>query len=173
MENTFLECHVLQTVSLESTVRMVWYDRRINVTVTPGNRQVVFDKEFGLRYILFNRDPVNSIWFPDIYIDKAKALRMPVYQIPPSYLRIYESGLVMYSARVNYDISCPMNFENYPVDRQQCDIKFESWGHPSDILRFLWNKQDCRVNEKITLNQHAFQVQLIDGPLSNFSTGKY
>ena len=62
-----------------------------------------------------NRDPARDFWFPDVYIDKAKAVRKPTYEIPPAYLRIYPSGRFLYSARVNYDISCPMNFKFYPV----------------------------------------------------------
>ena len=86
---------------------------------------IVLDKTHDGRYLLFNRDPVQHLWFPDVYIHKAKELRVPVYKIPPAYLRIYETGLMMYSARVNYDLSCPMVFDNYPVDEQVCDIVFE------------------------------------------------
>ena len=53
--------------------------------------------------------------FPDIFIDKAQALRVPSYVIQPSYLRVYKSGKMSYSARVNYDVACEMNFEAYPV----------------------------------------------------------
>ncbi len=61
---------------------------------------------------------MQHIWFPDVYVDKAKDLRVPVYKIPPAYLRIFEGGGLVYSARVNYDVACPMNFENYPLDLQ-------------------------------------------------------
>ena len=69
----------------------------------------------NLGYIIMNRDPVKDFWFPDIYIDKAKAVRRPTYQVPPAYLRIFPSGRLLYSARVNYDLSCPMDFQYYPV----------------------------------------------------------
>eukprot|EP00093_Oithona_nana_P002503 02503.XXX_15798_14050_1 [CDS] Oithona nana genome sequencing. len=99
---------------------------------------------------------------------------MPVYQIPPLYLRIYQTGRIMYSARVNYDVSCPMKFEDYPVDIQHCDIEFESWGHTSDILKFFWIEDDVTINENITLSQHTFYVELIDDDSSSsFSTGSF
>ena len=41
-----------------------------------------------------------------------------MYKIPPVYLRLYPDSLLVYSARVNYDIACPMHFETYPVDMQ-------------------------------------------------------
>ena len=70
-------------------------------------------------YVIINRNPVDHFWFPDIYISKAKELRKPFYKIPPSYLRVHESGKMVYSARVNFDLSCPMDFGKYPVNIQQ------------------------------------------------------
>ena len=86
---------------------MRWFDKRITITDTFGLAKKTTDG----KYLLFNRDPVKELWFPDVFIPKAKDARVPAYKIPPVYLRIYEHGLMMYSARVNYDLSCPMNFE--------------------------------------------------------------
>ena len=93
-----------------------------------------------------NRDPVKDFWFPDIYIDKAKAVRKPTYQVPPAYLRIFPSGRLLYSARVNYDLSCPMDFQYYPVS-----IKFLNYRRCSKFKKILFynieqfNKNFCAV----------------------------
>ena len=163
-----------QVISLESTIRLKWFDSRISISVNESNGNLRFDDNFNESYYLFNRNPVDNLWFPDVFIAHAKELRMPVYQIPPLYLRIYQSGRMMYSARVNYDVSCPMKFEDYPVDIQHCDIEFESWGHTTDILKFFWIKNDVKSNENITLSQHTFYVELIDDDSSSsFSTGSF
>ena len=101
---------------------MRWLDYRLKGRLL-SNMSGTFGMDNGERYAIFNRDPVKDIWFPDIYVDKAKDLRVPVYQIPPSYLRIYNSGMLSYSARVNYDVSCPMSFEEYPVSKEMCETK--------------------------------------------------
>ena len=160
----------LQSISLESTIRMQWYDKRISLNLQ--NASLIRKDSDGVRYVLFNRDPVKDIWFPDVFIDKAKDLRAPVYQIPPTYLRIYESGLLLYSARVNYDLSCPMYFEEYPVDEQVCDIRFESWGYPESQVKFQWAQFDININKGIVLNQHNFQAAFINQGGHNFTTGK-
>ena len=149
---------------------MRWFDKRISLDLDSTSREFTRKNRFGT-YLLFNRDPVKDLWFPDVFIDKAKQLRVPVYKIPPVYLRIYESSLLMYSARVNYDLSCPMTFSDYPVDEQICDITFESWGHPIEILKFDWDINDTVVNPAINLNQHSFQVALLSAAGKNFSTG--
>ena len=46
---------------------------------------------------------------------------------------MYNTSKLKYSARVNYDVACPMHFEEYPMDTQRCNISFESWGHPCQV----------------------------------------
>ena len=104
---------LLQAISLESTIRLRWFDKRITLTNTSD---LAYETNEG-KYLLFNRDPVRELWFPDVYIPRAKDVRVPAYKILPSYLRIYDSGLMMYSARVNYDLSCPMNFKGDKISK--------------------------------------------------------
>ena len=96
----------LQEIGLESTIRLAWFDKRIKAKI---------NKSIDENYVIVNRNPVEHFWFPDIFISKAKELRKPYYKIPPSYLRVHEDGKMVYSARVNFDLSCPMKFKRYPV----------------------------------------------------------
>ena len=43
-------------------------------------------------YILFNRNPAQYIWFPDIFVDKTREIRSAEYKIPPVYLRMYNTS---------------------------------------------------------------------------------
>ena len=52
---------------------------------------------------------------------------------------MYNTSKLKYSARVNYDVACPMHFEEYPMDTQRCNISFESWGHPCQVNMFTFN----------------------------------
>ena len=98
---------LLQDIGLESTIRLAWFDKRIKAKI---------NKSINENYVIVNRNPVEHFWFPDIYISKAKDLRKPFYKIPPSYLRVYADGKMVYSSRVNFDLSCPMTFKRYPVN---------------------------------------------------------
>ena len=105
------------------------------------------------RYLLFNRDPVRELWFPDVFIPRAKDVRVPAYKILPSYLRIYDSGLMMYSARVNYDLSCPMNFKGgKPLNRTI--IFFPRPKRSTNLLsKNLYNRYHLRI-----FQQHRHQT---------------
>ena len=67
-------------------------------------------------------------------LDTSFLIMNDYFQLTPAYLRVYNTSKLKYSARVNYDVACPMTFEEYPVDTQRCNISLESWGHPSEVI---------------------------------------
>ena len=110
------------------SIRLWWYDKRINIDIPEGDTcqkrkdsqealMAGFDtqRENDTCFVLISRNSTNNIWFPDVYIDKIKALRNPVYQIPAASMWFYEDHRLFYNQRINFDLSCPMHFENYPV----------------------------------------------------------
>ena len=76
-------------------------------------------------------------------------MRFPAYKVKPAYVRIYNDSLLKYSARVNYDVACPMHFEKYPVDIQRCNISFESWGHTNHYIVLSWLGEKRKFSSSI------------------------
>ena len=101
------------------SIRLYWFDKRINIDI-PDETEC--EKDNGLQdninnscFVLISRNSTDAIWFPDVYIDKIKDLRNPVYQLPAASMWFYEDHRLFYNQRINFDLSCPMNFKNYPV----------------------------------------------------------
>ena len=65
-------------------------------------------------------------------------------------MKIYEDSTVRFSKRINFDVGCQMNFSNYPVDMQICEVKFESFGYQAHEVFLKWGG-DHVVNKAITL----------------------
>ena len=82
-------------------------------------------------YITLNPSQAAKFWMPDVFIDQAKALRIPTYYTKPASLRVYNDSTIRYSSRINYDVACNMDFHKFPVDEQYCEVKFESFGFSS------------------------------------------
>ena len=104
------------------SIRLYWFDKRINVNTQDEDK---CEKDNGLQdeinscFVLISRNSTDAIWFPDVYIDKIKDLRNPVYRLPAASMWFYEDQRLFYNQRINFDLSCPMDFENYPV-RKKC-----------------------------------------------------
>ena len=149
-----------QLITVETSLRMTWVDPRLTVRIPPTS---------PTNYVLFRSDATRYIWFPDVYIDGIHTLRKPAYKVTPAYLRIYNNSKIKYSARVNYDVACPMHFEEYPMDTQRCNISFESWGHTSRYIVLTWLREKRIFSDSIALAQFDLGVHFVEEPLSNFS----
>ncbi|XP_023335147.1 glutamate-gated chloride channel isoform X2 [Eurytemora carolleeae] len=148
-----------ERVSLETTLRMYWKDRRLKIRdefLPSINNYLHLDNRFA-----------NHIWIPDIFIDQAISLRQPKLHLTPISLRIYKNSTLRYSTRVNYDVACNMDFHFYPHDVQTCLIKYESFGLTKDEMYLEWG-QDNNVNKNISLAQFDVTVEL-----SEYSTSYY
>ena len=97
-------------------------------------------------------------------------LRFPAYKVKPAYVRIYNDSLLKYSARVNYDVACPMHFEKYPVDIQRCNVSFESWGHTNHYIMLSWLTEKRKFSSSIALAQFDLDLHFIEEPPSAFGT---
>jgi len=99
---------------------------------------------------------------PDIFIDQAKALRVPTYFTKPANIRVYNDSMIRYSSRINFDVACNMDFQMYPVDEQDCVIKFESYGLQNKQMQMKWQKDGLTVNPNIALAQFEFKTMLLE-----------
>ena len=150
-----------QLITVETSLRMTWRDPRLTVRIpdySPTN------------YVFFRSDVTKHVWFPDVYIDGIQDLRFPAYKVKPAYLRVYNDSLMKYSARVNYDVACPMHFEKYPVDIQRCNISFESWGHTKHYIQLTWLREKRKMSTSIALAQFDLDLHFIEEPPSAFGT---
>ena len=139
-----------QSVSIEAIIRCAWRDDRIRFK---------HPNETSRPYLLFSRNPVGEIWFPDMYIDMAKSIGVPSYKVPPEYLRVYPDGSLLFAAKVTLELACYMDFSDYPVDTQKCDIMMESWGTEMNDVVYKWKREDNQVN--------AFMLPPMMIPFSN------
>ncbi|TRY74426.1 hypothetical protein TCAL_05021, partial [Tigriopus californicus] len=145
-----------QLISLETSLRMFWIDPRVKVRDESLNLSAPANEQ----YITFNPKVAHHFWIPDIFLDRAKDIRVPTYFTRPASLRIYRDSTFRYSSRINFDAACPMDFHRYPVDSQLCEINFESFGHTNKQLTFSWKANASNVNPNITLAQFDMEVVL-------------
>ena len=106
LRNIFEVNEKAQYITLETSIRMYWRDPRLSSSPKGGRD-----------FVSVNGADIKRFWVPDLFIDQAKSLRSPTFEVKPASLRVYPDGMVRYSSRVNYDVACNMDFHAYPVDR--------------------------------------------------------
>ena len=74
---------------------------------------------------------------------------------------MYEDSTVRFSKRINFDVGCQMDFSDYPVDMQSCEVKFESYSYRVHEVFFEWGG-DLVENEDITLPGYVHHIHLVN-----------
>lgn len=160
VRNIFEVNEKAQYITLETSIRMIWIDKRVRSNPKPNS---------GVDFVSINGDQIHKFWVPDIFIDQAVKTRNPKVHVMPATLRVFPNGLIRYSARLNYDVSCNMDFHRYPVDQQTCEIKYESFGYTTDQMRMQWMQDKNVLNPNITLDQFDPVITFPD----NYQTDYY
>ncbi|XP_065583198.1 glycine receptor subunit alpha-2-like [Artemia franciscana] len=96
---------------------------------------------------------LKEIWHPDSFFKNAKRVTFHDMTIPNHYIWLYKDKTILYMVKLSLLLSCPMNFQNYPHDTQQCALKIESLSHTTDDLVFAWEDETPLVVDRIELPQ--------------------
>ena len=143
-----------QEVRIEASLKTFWTDERIGV-----KDDVKFDGvENGESYVVTSNISSVPIWIPDIFIENCVTVREPKYHTPPTSLRVYNTSKIRFNKRMNFDISCPMNYVKYPFDTQECEVKFESFSYLEKQLQMRWDKDQIPFICDIKLHQFEYEA---------------
>nr|XP_022289452.1 glycine receptor subunit alpha-2-like [Crassostrea virginica]XP_022289833.1 glycine receptor subunit alpha-2-like [Crassostrea virginica]XP_022289834.1 glycine receptor subunit alpha-2-like [Crassostrea virginica] len=129
-------------------LRQRWYDPRLR-----------FNASLGVDALELDPKLMDRIWVPDIYIINEKTAKFHTVTVPNKMMYIYPDGLVLYSVRVSGVFSCMMNLHKYPLDKQICDIRMESYSHSASTLVVRWNDPPAEMSKTLRLPQ--FDITLM------------
>ncbi|KAK3096645.1 hypothetical protein FSP39_001995 [Pinctada imbricata] len=100
-----------------------------------------------------DKSVTDDIWLPDVYIINEKRAAFHDITVPNRLLNIYPNGEVFYSVRITGTFSCNMNLRKYPLDRQICDIRFESYGYSASTIIIRWKESAAKLSPNLVLPQ--------------------
>lgn len=145
------------------TFREEWYDDRLR-----------FDSQNAtIKYLTLN-DP-GKVWMPDLFFSNERQGHKHAMIIPNVYVRIFPTGMILYSIRISLTLSCPMNLKLFPLDNQTCSLQMGSWGWATTDLVFLWKKSNTTVQvaKNLRLPQFSLESFTTDSCNSKSPTGEY
>lgn len=102
-----------------------WYDVRLNLDEIPG--QITISEP----------ELLDKFWTPDLYLVNAQSATIVDAFQSVQKLTITDSGFMHYAIRVNAQLHCSLNLQNYPHDHQYCYIRFSSSKNFPTLGNFL------------------------------------
>uniref|UniRef100_A0A914CP50 Glutamate-gated chloride channel n=1 Tax=Acrobeloides nanus TaxID=290746 RepID=A0A914CP50_9BILA len=96
---------------------------------------------------------------------------------PNILIRIHKDGQVLYSVRISLTLSCPMNFQYYPLDVQNCLLDFASYAYTTEDIEYRWkdglDPVQIKAGVTASLPQFFLKNLLTDTCTSVTNTGSY
>lgn len=97
------------------------------------------------------RIPANQIWTPDLVISNFAGDKFNDYMVTNTIVSSNGHVLWLYPALIK--TYCTLNVQNFPFDRQKCEIIFISWTHSGDQLDVRYNDSFANTVYYIPTNQ--------------------
>ncbi|XP_016942068.2 gamma-aminobutyric acid receptor subunit alpha-2 isoform X2 [Drosophila suzukii] len=141
--------------SMDCYFRQYWRDKRLSF-------------KGPIKSLSLSIKMLDKIWRPDTYFYNGKHSQIHMITVPNKLLRLDQNGGILYSMRLTIKATCPMELQNFPMDRQSCPLVIGSYGYINQQLIYEWKNQDDAVSfvPGMTLNQ----FDLISMMHRNFTT---
>uniref|UniRef100_A0A1I8HG99 Neur_chan_LBD domain-containing protein n=1 Tax=Macrostomum lignano TaxID=282301 RepID=A0A1I8HG99_9PLAT len=135
-------------ISLDCYFRQLWTDKRLAFSLN----------DTGFESFQLNEKFLNEIWRPDTFFLNGHASYLHNITSPNVLIRIKHTGEILYSMRLTIKARCPMDFSNYPMDRQRCPLRIGSHGYPLTEIRYAWRPGQSRIETAASLMMAQFDL---------------
>ena len=129
------------TLSVIARLKMSWYD------------DYVIEKYVPQTHVLESLDvPQDDIWLPPVTLFNSVQKLTPVGHTGYEATIALTNGYVQWSIGIVTKTACVVDAEDYPFDRQECEIEFTPWGF--DHTEILFASEESEIDlEDFTENE--------------------
>jgi len=141
--------------------RQFWHDPRLAFERRPNLNKLVVGPEF-----------LSKIWKPDTFFVNTKSVEKQDIPAESTFGRIMHSGDVLWSSRLTFKATCPMDLTHYPADNQLCTLEIESFGYTMSDIRFRWEdgERSFQMSPDVSLPQFnvlGYRQRIVEASLSS------
>ncbi|TKR89602.1 hypothetical protein L596_013678 [Steinernema carpocapsae] len=141
---------------------MGWYDRRLAHNCTHP-------------ILITHKFIADRLWQPDLYFVNSKFAYLQEVTAPNFMVIVYPDGLIFKSMRIDVTLSCMMDLQRFPMDKQECPLVIQSYAYIENILNLTWHEDqpnfpigsnaEIKLNDMIIVNT---RTEKCSGPYPMF-----
>ena len=122
------------TVTLILTLSIGWKEPRLQIL--PNSSDWIIEDD-GETWVKLNPQWLQYLWIPDMDILNMKEFKTKMVFNKLASLELYGDKILWYDIPVEIKLTCPLfRFEDYPLDRQLCELMVGSYQYYSNEMRY-------------------------------------
>ncbi|CAH3105443.1 unnamed protein product, partial [Porites lobata] len=154
----------IKEIDMEVTIvmffRQHWTDPRL-----------AYGPSLGISKMKLLGNVVDQVWLPDtVFINDlsdAKPSKDFLFELT-------EDGRITYSHRKSLRLYCPMDLRKFPMDKQICEMEFESYSYDVGDVFYSWlNQESVKIGNKVQIPQFTLMDWRQKFILHEYSTGNF
>ncbi|GMT05321.1 hypothetical protein PENTCL1PPCAC_27495 [Pristionchus entomophagus] len=106
----------------------IWRDPRLDFT----------DENYCLKNISLAAHRLPYLWSPNVCFVNSKKVEIHTSPSPNILLVVFPNGTVWLNYRVSLTGPCKLDLTFFPMDRQSCNLIFESYSYNTAEVRIIW-----------------------------------
>ncbi|KAF8382001.1 lgc-53 [Pristionchus pacificus] len=106
----------------------IWRDPRLDFT----------DENYCLKNISLAAHRLPYLWSPNVCFVNSKKVEIHTSPSPNILLVVFPNGTVWLNYRVSLTGPCKLDLTFFPMDRQSCNLVFESYSYNTAEVRIVW-----------------------------------
>ena len=154
--------------------RQYWTDKRL---VQPAEFNDDCPRILEVNNQSASYDPeyiATKVWLPDTYIHGIRDIYKPEILMKAQTFGVNPKGRIKFTMFGVFTLSCPMSFQNFPMDVQYCPIYLESWRLREKFQKLAWaKKRPIGIQKAYSLDQFKLDVRVTDDHHIVYSTGNF
>ncbi|KAM7444361.1 hypothetical protein ABFA07_007030 [Porites harrisoni] len=154
----------IKEIDMEVTIvmffRQHWTDPRL-----------AYGPSLGIPKIKLLGNIVDQVWLPDTVFINDLSDAKPSEDF---LFELTENGRITYSHRKSLRLYCPMDLRKFPMDKQVCEMEFESYSYDVGDVFYSWLNQDSvKIGNKVQIPQFTLMDWRQKFILHEYATGNF
>ncbi|KAM7431898.1 Gamma-aminobutyric acid receptor subunit alpha-4 [Porites harrisoni] len=123
--------------------------------------------------LVLRNTAIDHAWIPDTYCANTRQSNLKTSASDSeSAMRVDINGSVFFTQRIHIIASCEMNLQDFPLDHQECVLKFISYAYNTSDVVYWWAKDNVEI-EKKTVAQFQNEKVHLSKTVEQYITGNF
>ncbi|KAF0290432.1 Gamma-aminobutyric acid receptor subunit rho-2 [Amphibalanus amphitrite] len=112
-------------------------------------------------YVQMDTDAISKLWLPNLFALFVQKVEKPELIIPAAGVHLYQDKTIFRTSLYLITVKCNMVYFNYPMDRQTCRVKIQSYIYSVETLLLEWHTKGITHEDIVMSSFYLEEIRML------------